>query len=87
MDMVRVLSPDRTCVQVDGITGRRYKARDGVLNMAPADAAALVEVGGITPSMSGVTSARMGYRCPVCSHGSYFSRCGKCGADTVKEGS
>lgn len=84
--MTRVLSPDRTCVQIDGLTGRRYTAKDGVLNMHPTDAKALVKAGGIVSPLSGVTSARLGYRCPNCSHGSFFVRCGKCGADTVKEG-
>lgn len=85
VETVRVLSPDRTCVQVDGLSGRRYTARDGVLHMTPRDAAALVKAGGINPGLSGVTSARLGYRCPKCAHGSFFKRCGKCGADCEKE--
>lgn len=84
--MARVLSPDRTCVQVDGLSGRRYTAKDGVFRMSDHDAAALVKAGGIAPGLSGVTAAGLGYRCPDCTHGSFFRRCGKCGADCVKEG-
>jgi hypothetical protein len=84
--MARVLSPDRTCVQVTGLSGRTYTAKDGVFHMHDRDAAALVKAGGIAPGLSGTTRAGLGYRCPSCNHGSYFKRCGKCGADTVKEG-
>lgn len=86
IETVRVLSPDRTCVQVDGLSGRRYAARDGVLHMSPRDAAALVKAGGVNPGLSGVTGRSLGYRCPSCAHGSFFKRCGKCGADCEKEG-
>lgn len=83
--MARVYTPDRTCVQVTGLTGRTYTAKGGAFDMHPRDAAALLKQGGIAPSLSGTTSARLGYRCPDCNHGSYFTRCGKCGAVTVKE--
>lgn len=86
VETVRMLSPDRTCVQVDAPSGRRYTARDGVLRMTPSDAKALAGAGGIVPSLSGTTRAGLGYRCPDCNHGSYFKRCGKCGADGIKEG-
>lgn len=82
---MRVLSPDRTCVQVDGLSGRRYTARDGVLHMSERDGAALIAAGGIRPGLTGQTRAALGYRCPVCGHGSFFKRCGKCGAGCARE--
>lgn len=82
---MKVLSPDRTCVQVDGLSGRRYTARDGVLEMSVRDGRALVAAGGILPSLSGASRTGLGYRCPACGHGSFFKRCGKCGADCAKE--
>jgi hypothetical protein len=86
--MVRVLSPDRPCKQVTGLSGRTYVAKDGVFQMGARDAAALVKAGGINPSLSGVTRSGLGYRCsnPECGHGSYFKRCGKCGAEARREG-
>lgn len=82
---MRVLSPDRTCVQVDGLSGARYTARDGVLQMSERDGAALIAAGGIRPGLTGQTRAGLGYRCTGCGHGSFFKRCGKCGAECAKE--
>lgn len=72
--------------EIDGITGRRYHARNGgVFDMHPADAKALVEIGGAPCSMAGTTRRGLGYRCPSCGFGSYFKICSRCGDKTVRE--
>lgn len=82
VDLVRVAAPDGRVREVDGLSGRRYKSRDGMYEMTPRDAAALRKIGGFAPNLGGVTHG--GYRCPACCHGSFFRRC-KCGAECVKE--
>lgn len=82
---MKVVAPARAVAEVDGVTGRRYKARDGVYDMAPRDARALVKAGGFVPSLSGTTSERTGYRCPACSFGSFFRRCSRCGGTCERE--
>jgi hypothetical protein len=82
---VKVVAPAKAVAEVDGVTGRRYKARDGVYDMAPRDAHALIKAGGFVPSLSGTTSERTGYRCTVCSFGSFFRRCSRCGGTCEKE--
>lgn len=72
--------------EIDGITGRRYRARGGVFeDMHPADAKALVELGGAPCSLSGATRKGLGFRCPSCGFGTYFKICSRCGDNTVRE--
>lgn len=76
-DTVTVAAPDGAVAQVDGITGRRYKARAGGLyDMHPADARALLADGGFRPSLGGVT--RGGYRCR-CGFRPFIRDCSRCG--------
>lgn len=82
---MRVAAPDSAVREVDGITGRRYRSRDGVYDMHPRDAAALIKAGGFTPNLGGRTSG--GYRCTTdgCGFGSFFKTCSRCGGTCEKE--
>jgi hypothetical protein len=82
VDLVKVAAPDGRVREVDGVSGHRYRSRDGMYEMAPRDAAALLKVGGFLPNLGG--QVRGGYRCSACGFGSFFRRC-KCGAECVKE--
>lgn len=82
---MKVAAPDAGCKQVDGLTGRRYTARDGIYDMHPRDARALIAEGGFAPSLSGVTARGLGWRCPACRFGSFFRTCSRCGETCVKE--
>jgi hypothetical protein len=82
---MRVVAPARACVEVDGVTGRRYRAKDGVYEMSPRDGRALVAAGGFLPSLSGATSRTTGYRCGRCGFGSFFTTCSRCGGTCTKE--
>src|SRR5882724_3749325 len=84
-NLVRVVAPTQGCVEVDGVTGRRYRARGGFYDMSPADGRALVAYGGFEPSLAGTTGSRVGYRCAGCGFGSYFRTCSRCGGVCVKE--
>lgn len=77
-------APDGAVREVDGVTGRRYRSRDGAYEMHPLDAARLVAVGGFMPNLGGATRAG-GYRCGTCGFGSFFRRCGRCGSECAKE--
>lgn len=86
--MVRVMTPDRPCVEVDGLGGRRYTVdRRGSFEMTPRDAKALIAEGGFVPSLAGTTGRNQGYRCPACGFGSVFTTCGRCGGHCDREGS
>lgn len=85
MDTVRVGAPDGRVREVDGVSGRRYRSRDGMYEMAPADAKALLSVGGFTPGLGGPTPRATGYRCHDCGFGSYFISCSRCGGACSKE--
>lgn len=82
---MKVVAPAKGCRQVDGLSGRRYEARDGIYEMSARDGKALVRAGGFLPSLAGATSRAAGYRCPVCEFGSFFRRCSRCGGDCEKE--
>ena len=82
---MRVCAPDGAVREVDGVTGRRYKTGDGVYDMRPTDAKALVAVGGFLPSLTGHAARRNGYRCHDCGFGSFFRRCSRCGGDCTRE--
>lgn len=82
---MKVAAPDRGCVEVDGLSGRRYRARDGIYNMTVRDGRALIVAGGFAPSVAGHTRSAIGYRCTACGFGSFFRTCSRCGATCVKE--
>ncbi|WP_214103231.1 hypothetical protein [Acrocarpospora catenulata] len=81
---MKVVAPARACVEVDGLSGRRYRARDGIYEMSPRDGKAFVAAGGFVPSLSGATSRATGYRCS-CGFGSFFTTCSRCGGTCTKE--
>ncbi|MGH3376334.1 MAG: hypothetical protein ACRDP6_16495 [Actinoallomurus sp.] len=83
---MKVVAPARAVAEVDGLSGRRYKARDGIYDMSKRDAKALVKAGGFLPSLSGTTARATGWRCPACTFGSFFRRCSRCGGDCEREG-
>ncbi len=86
--MVRVPAEDRKQVAT-GIDGREYRARGGWFEMPEHHAKAHLQSAGYGRAWqtAGVTGRRqVGYRCTGCGHGSFFTRCGKCGADCEKEG-
>lgn len=72
------------------IDGREYQAVGGFFDMPDRDAKAHMasaNFGSGWSAMRGATGRRgIGYRCPACGHGSFFRRCGKCGATCEKEG-
>ncbi|WP_327088540.1 hypothetical protein OIE66_40530 [Nonomuraea sp. NBC_01738] len=82
---MRVIAPAKTCVEVDGLSGRRYRARDGVYEMSERDGRALVAAGGFRPSLTGATSRAAGYRCPSDGFGSFFTTCSRCGGPCERE--
>jgi hypothetical protein len=73
--------------QVDGLSGRRYGGNTPgrVFDMTPADAKAVVKLGGALASESGVTSRAVGFRCPDCDFGSFTRTCGRCGGTCERE--
>lgn len=85
-DPVRVGAPDHLVAEVDGITGRRYKATGGgMYEMHPRDAAALVKAGGFTPGV-GMALAGGGYQCPGCGFKAVVRTCSRCGERCLKPG-
>jgi hypothetical protein len=80
---MRVAAPDGAVREVDGVTGRRYRSRDGVYDMHPADAAALVKAGGFAPNLGG--RPRGGFRC-ACGFASFVKTCSRCGGTCEREG-
>lgn len=84
-DLVRVGAHDSRCVEVDGVTGRRYRAKDGgMYEMHPADAKALVREGGFKPGIGPGYSAQGGYTCPR-GHRNWIKTCGRCGNGQVSD--
>jgi hypothetical protein len=71
------------------IDGREYRAVGGFFDMPDRDARvhlASANYGSSWNAARGATGCRaLGYRCPKCKHGSFFKRCGKCGADCKRE--
>lgn len=84
---MKVASPASGCVEIDGLSGRRYNFRNGIADVSKRDAKAIVKFGGFIPSMAGTTRAGLGFRCQVCGFGSFFKRCGRCGGQGVREAS
>lgn len=77
-ELVSVGAPDGAVHGVTGMSGRKYRSRDGMYRMTPSDAAALVKAGGFTPSLGGMP--RGGYPCESCGFQSLFRLCSRCGA-------
>lgn len=78
-DPVRVGAPDHLVAEVDGLTGRRYRATGGgMYEMHPRDAQALVRAGGFTPGV-GLALGGGGYRCPDCGFMAVVRTCSRCG--------
>lgn len=71
------------------INGTEYRARDGFFDMPDAHAKAHLASGNLPSSWNaahGATGRRaLGYRCPACAHGSFFTVCGKCGSTCERE--
>lgn len=82
---MKVVSPDKSIVEIDGPSGQRYRAADGIYEMNARDARAAVKYGGSWPSLSGVTRRGIGYRCTECGFGSFFAKCSRCGGLAVRE--
>lgn len=82
---MKVAAPDRACLEVDGLSGRRHRAQAGFYQMAARDGRALVAAGGFLPSLAGHTHSKIGYRCPGCGFGSYFRTCSRCGSTCQRE--
>ena len=71
------------------IDGHEYRADRGFFDMPDHHAKAHLESGNLPGSWNaarGATGRRaVGYRCPACSHGSFFAVCGKCGTACERE--
>lgn len=77
-DMVRLGAPDGRVAEVDGVTGRRYRATGGgMYEMHPRDAKAFKAEGAFVPTIGGVT--RGGYACPNCDFRAVVRLCSRCG--------
>lgn len=77
-DMVRLGAPDGRVAEVDGVTGRRYRATGGgMYEMHPRDAKAFKAEGAFVPTIGGVT--RGGYVCPNCGFRAVVRLCSRCG--------
>jgi hypothetical protein len=75
---MKVCAPDGAAREVD-VNGRRYRSRDGVYDMAPADAKMLRAAGGFASALNGVAPAGTGFSCVDCGFGSWFTTCSRCG--------
>ncbi len=84
MDTVKVCAPDGAARQVD-VNGHRYRTRDGMYEMRPADARMLRAAGGFVPALNGTAPAGSGYTCTGCGFGSWFTTCSRCGATCTRE--
>jgi hypothetical protein len=82
-ELVTVGVHDYRAIEVDGPSGRRYKARDGGLyDMLPSDAAALVREGGFRTGVGGAPAGRPGgHVCGRCGRHNFIKKCGRCELD------
>lgn len=76
---MRVAAEDKRCVEVDGVSGRRYRAKDGFFEVSERDGKAIVKSGGFVPGMTGAYDAKRGFDCAKCGFGSWFRTCSRCG--------
>lgn len=71
------------------VDGTHYMADRGFFDMPDRHARAHLAAGNLPGAWNaarGATGRRtVGYRCPACSHGSFFARCGKCGETCERE--
>ena len=82
---MKVAAQGEMVAEVDAPSGARYRRdKNGLFDMAPSDAQALVNGGGFWPSLSGSTRKGIGYRCTTCGFGSFFKTC-KCGGTCERE--
>jgi hypothetical protein len=82
---VKVCSPDKLVVEVDGVHGNRYNFRKGIADMSSRDAKHLVHEGGFIPSMAGTTRSGIGYRCQSCGFRCWFKTCSRCGSSAERD--
>lgn len=82
---MKVATPAKQCVEIDGVSGRRYNFRNGIADVPARDAKAIVKFGGFIPSMAGTTRAGLGFRCSSCGFGSFFKTCSRCGGEAERE--
>lgn len=74
---MRVGAPDGAARELD-MGGRRFRSTDGMYDLPPAFAKALVREGGFVPSLG--SPRRGGYPCR-CGFSSNFRRCSRCGTE------
>lgn len=83
--MMRVGAEDRRQVETV-IDGRLYRARRGYFEMPDRDAKIHLQSGNLpTPAVGGPAPRGTGYVCTGCGRGSYFTTCGNCSAECVRE--
>lgn len=75
---MRVASPAKNCIGVDGLSGASYDTKDGFFEMSARDGRDLVAAGGWVPSLGPSAGAPGGHPCP-CGFASLFRRCSRCG--------
>lgn len=82
---VRLAAPDGRVAEVEGVTGRIYKATGGgMYSMHPTDAAAFKREGAFAPTVGGVTGG--GYECAGCGFRPYVRTCSRCGGRATRHG-
>lgn len=79
---MKVVAPAKACIEVDGLSGRRYKARDGIYEMSERDGRALIKAGGFAPSLGSPRTG--GFRCP-CGFRPLFRICSRCQRELTEE--
>lgn len=77
---MRVVAPAPGCVEVDGLSGRRYQAKGGFYEMSDRDGRALVAAGGFVPTLGPTAGSQVGFPC-ACGFASLFRRCSRCGTE------
>lgn len=86
---MRMCMPDSACrgITVQGAqSGRQTRYQGQIVDVGNLrHQRALLAEGAFPASLSGVAHNGAGYRCGDCGHGSWFRRCGRCGADCEKE--
>ena len=74
---MRLVSPDRGCIEAD-VGNARYRGR--IMEVSnPAHAAALKAVGYFEASLGGVDRSK-GHQCANCGRYNYLPTCGRCAA-------
>lgn len=79
---MKVVAPAKACLEVDGLSGRRYRAKDGIYEMSERDGRALISAGGFAPSLGSPRTG--GYHCP-CGFRPLFSTCSRCQRTLTEE--